>query len=324
MARYIVQRVLSSLIMLGIISVLIFVVLRLLPGDPVTTKLGAARGIDPQAIAKMRADLGLDRPVLAQYWDWVHGLLTGDLGRSYFSDYAVGELVGQRLLPTLELAVFGLILAVFLAVLLAVAPVIWRNRSLSRAVAGYTTFGLSAPPFVIGIIFIIVFSVSLGWLPTKGYVPLTESVSQNLRQVLLPALTLGIAVSAPLIRYLRASITDVQTALYVRTAIGKGLSRRAVVLRHVLPNALLPALTSLGVSVGTLLGGVVVVEYVFSWPGLGSAVVDAVFKRDYAVIQSMVLLAAAVFVAVTLLVDVLYGVFDPRLRVGGAGGGHGE
>jgi peptide/nickel transport system permease protein len=318
MTGYLLRRLGTSVVMIVLVSMLIFVVLRLLPGDPTITRLGAQEGIDPRQLAAMRAQLGLDDPIVVQYWHWVTGIVVhGDFGRSFFSQFAVGTMIGQRLVPTLELSVAGLVLAVLFAVVLAVLPTILRGRWWGRLVGTYTTIGLSAPPFVFGIVFVAVFSVRLGWLPNRGYVAPSADFGGNLRLLVLPALTLGLALSAPLIRYLRAALSDVETSSYVRTATGKGIPRRSVVFGHVLPNGLLPALTSLGVSVGAVLGGAVVVEYVFAWPGLGSLIVDSVFKRDYAVLQSTVLMLAAVFVVVNLLVDILYGVLDPRLRVGG-------
>jgi peptide/nickel transport system permease protein len=318
MTRYILRRLGASLLMLVLVSILIFVVLRLLPGDPTVTKVGAAQGIDPNALLQLRTELGLEDPIPVQYWHWVTGLAAGDLGRSYFSQFDVGVLIGQRLGPTLELSLAGVVLAVLLALVLSVTPTVLRAKWLGRFVGGYTTLGMAAPPFVFGILLIAIFTVKLGILPNETYVAPGEDFLGNLRALLLPALTLGICLSAPLIRYLRASLTEVESAQHVRTAVGKGIPRRAVVLRHVLPNALLPALTSLGITVGAVLSGGVVVEYVFRWPGLGSLIVDSVYKRDYAVIQSTVLLLAAVFVLVNLLVDILYGVLDPRLRIGKA------
>lgn len=316
MAGYLLRRLAVSALMLLGVSVLIFVVLRLLPGDPTVARVGAAQNIDPAALAALREELGLNDPIPVQYWAWITGIFGGELGRSYFSQFDVTVLIGQRLGPTLELSAAGLVLAVLLAVVLAVLPTVVRSRWPGRLVGAYTVAGMAAPPFVFGIVLLAIFSVKLGVLPQQGYVPLTEDPVGNLRTLVLPALTLGICLSAPLIRHLRAALAEVEGAAHVRTATGKGIGRRAVVLRHVLPNAMLPALTSLGVTVGGVLSGAVVVEYVFGWPGLGSLIVDSVFKRDYAVIQGTVLLLAAAFVLVNLAVDLLHGVLDPRLRVG--------
>lgn len=320
MIRYLARRLGVSVLMLWLVSLLIFVVLRLLPGDPTIAKVGVSQGIHKAQLVALRRSMGLDDPIPLQYLRWLWGALHGDLGHSYFSGYSVGTLIGQRIGATVELAVAALLLGVVIAVPIAVLPEVYRNRFARTVAGGYTTLGMSAPPFIFGIIFISIFSVQLGWLPLKGYVSPFDDPVGNLRDLALPAITLAIGVSAPLIRYLRASLMDTMDASFVRTATGKGVRRRRVVTGHVLPNAMLPALTSFGITVGTVLGGVVVVESVFGWPGLGSLIVTAVQQRDYAVLQSTVLLAAAAFVIVNLIVDALYGVLDPRLRVrtGGA------
>lgn len=315
MIRYVLKRCLIAVLMIFLSSILIFAVLRLLPGSPTIAKLAGAKGIDPKAIAALNKELGLDRPLVAQYLSWIGGALHGDFGKSFFSQYGVGELIDQRLGPTIELAIGSLVVAVLLALTLSLVPVIRDSAWIGRFVTGYTVLGLSAPAFLVGIGIQLLFGNTLHWLPHYTYVALSDDPTKNLRLLIAPAVTLGAAISAPLINYLRASLRDVESAQYVRTAHGSGVRRRRVVLSHIVPNALLPALTALGVSVGALLGGVVEVEYVFGWPGLGSAIVSAVNQRDYALIQSMVLLAAVAYVLTTLVVDILYGVLDPRLRV---------
>ena len=315
MLSYVLKRVMSSVIMLFIISVIIFVALRMLPGDPTTIALAQGDGVSEEAIERMRSELGLDLPVLVQYGMWVSGFVVGDFGTSYFSKYDVGLLIAQRLPATISLAVVALLLAIVISLLAAILPLRLRSRWLERIVNAFTAFGLAAPTFVIGIILVLVFANAFRLLPSSGYVPLGDDLVQGLRYLILPAFTLSLAISPQLVRYLQGSIGEVRWATFVRTARGKGIGWGGTVDRHIMPNALLPALTSLGITVGSLLGGAVVVEAVFAWPGIGQLVVDAVNKRDYAVIQTVVLLAAAVFVFVTLLVDILYGVLDPRLRV---------
>ncbi len=227
----------------------------------------------------------------------------------------MSTLIEQRLPATLQLTGAGLLVAVVLTVILGVLPILTGSRIVTKATDGFTTLGVAAPPFVIGILLIIVFSMGLGWLPANGYVPVSVSPVEHLRRLVLPALTVGIVVAAPLIRYLHASIEEVRRTSYVRTARGKGLSWRATVMKHIFPNALPPALTALAISVGAMLGGVAVIEIVFAWPGLGQQIVDAVFKRDYPVIQAIVLLAAVAFIVTALVTDILYGALDPRLRV---------
>lgn len=318
MVRYIVRRLLISALLLFLISLLIFLVLRLLPGDPVLARLGGAKFIDEATIEALREQLGLNQPLALQYFQWVSGLATGNFGESYANGLPVAELIGQRLLPTAQLAMAGLTIAVLIAIGFSLLSISSKRKFLKFFVEGYTVFGLSAPPFVIGIILILSIPLLLPWIPVGGYVDPNVDLVGNLRTLFLPALTLGIAVSAPLIRYLLGSMSEVEGYLFVRTARGKGLVRRRVVSRHIFPNGLLPALTSLGISVGVLLGGVVEIEYIFSWPGLGSLMVASVFARDYALIQTIVLLAATLVIVSNLVVDILYGVLDPRLRIRGS------
>lgn len=315
MIRFILRRVLLSLLLLLLISLMVFFVMRILPGDPVLARLGGTKFIDESAIEALRESMGLNQPLIVQYLSWASGLFTGDFGDSYANGYPVSQLIGQRLFPTAELAIAGLLIAVLIAVSFSLLSVATKRRFLKFFVEGFTVFGLSAPPFVIGIILILIVPVLLSGIPVGGYVDPSRDLGANLRALFLPALTLGIAVSAPLIRYLLGSMGEVEGSLFVRTARGKGLTRRRIVTRHIFPNGLLPALTSLGISVGVLLGGVVEIEFIFSWPGLGSAMVEAVFARDYALIQTIVLLAATLVIISNLVVDILYGVLDPRLRI---------
>lgn len=316
MRGHVLRRFCSGIVMLALASLLIFALLRVVPGDPTITKLGGARNLDPAALTELRSELGLDRSIIAQYGEWVGGVVQGDFGHSYFSQYAVTTLIGQRIVPTLELAALAFLLGVAFAVPAALLSATRPGTLGARVIDGLTAALMAAPPFLVGIGLVILLGVQAGLLPTRGYVPFVDDPLGNLELIALPALTLGLAVAAPLVVLLRASLTETLRAPFIRTAAGKGLRRRRVVLGHALPNALIPSLTYLGVTVGYLLGGVVVVEYVFGWPGLGSLVVDAVLKRDYAVLQNVVLLAVAVFVVVTFVTDLLYGVLDPRLRVG--------
>lgn len=308
-----------SALMLALTSILIFVTLRVIPGNPVITRYGATRGVDPRALEELMRQLGLDKPIPIQYLDWVGGVVRGDFGVSYFSQFSVTTLIGQRLWPTLELAAFALVIALLISVPAGIIAGIRPNSLIDRAVSGFATMGLAVPPFVLAIILIAIFAVRLNLLPAQGYVDFAEDPRKNLTLVILPAVTLAIVAAAPIVRFLRASILETIVSPYIRTAEGKGLLWRQVVLRHALPNALVPTVTVVGLIVGYMLGGVVVIEYVFGWQGLGALAVDAVLKRDYAVLQSVVLLVAAIFILVNLFVDLLYGVIDPRLRVGRQG-----
>ena len=314
------RRVAISIAMLVATSLIIFIVLRLLPGDPVITRLGSTPGVDAAMIERLRQEAGLDAPMIQQYLTWIGGLVRGDFGQSYFNQFSVTELIGQRLPATLELTFLGILLAVIIALPLGVLASLRPLGVVDRIVTAFSTVGMALPQFLIGIALIIVFAVQTKLLPARGYTPFDEDPGENLVRMVLPALTLAIAASPLLIRYLRASMIEVLDSSYIRTATGKGQSRWGVVIGHGLRNALIPSLTMLGLIVGYTLGGVVIVEYVFGIPGLGSLAIDAVFKRDYAVLQSVVLLISAMFIITTLIVDLLYGVLDPRLRTKGRHG----
>jgi peptide/nickel transport system permease protein len=316
MARYVLRRFLTSVVLLSLSSILIFLVMRVIPGDPTLTKLGGSiKDVDPRALEAIRHQLGIDRPLPTQYINWVGGILHGDFGQSYFSQFPVTTLIGQRIGATVELAVMAMLFGLAIAVPAATLGAIWRNRVVDGLLSGFAAVGMATPAFVTGIVLIIVFGLKLHWLPTQGYVSFQNHPFESVKTTLLPAITLGISVAAPTLRILRTSLLEIGSASYIRTAQGKGLLRRQVVIRHLLPNASIPALTTVGVVVGHLLGGAVVVEYVFARQGLGTLLVDSVFQRDYGVLQALVLIAAAAFIATSLIVDILYGVIDPRLRV---------
>jgi peptide/nickel transport system permease protein len=297
-------------------SVLIFVVLRTIPGDPTIVALGGTpEGADPKAIAAIRHNLGLDQSVPDQYWHWIVGILHGNFGKSYFSGFPVTTLLAERAPATIELAMMALVLGLLIAVPAAVLGAIWRNRHYDRALSGFTAIGMSTPSFISGILLILLFGVKLHVLPIQGYVSIEDDPLESLKTTILPACALALAIAAPIIRLLRSSLADVSSASYMRTAQGKGLRRHKIVLRHLLPNALIPSLTMVGVIIGGLIGGSVIVEYVFARRGLGSLMINAVEQRDYQVLQALVLLAAATFILTSLITDLLYGVIDPRLRV---------
>jgi peptide/nickel transport system permease protein len=299
----------------GATSLFVFVVLRLLPGDPILTRLGEQSSVDPETVARLRAEAGLDDPIYKQYLDWLGGAVRGDLGQSYFSQYDVTAMIGSRLGPTLELTVVAVLLTVLIAVPLAIASTLKPGGLADRIIVATTSVGMAMPQFLLGVVLILVFSLQLGWFPARGFVSLAEDPLKNLQHIALPAVTLAL-VSAPiLVRFLRASMFEGLQSSWVRTAEGKGVPHDKVVTTHVLRNALIPALTVLGLTVGHTLGGAVIVEYVFGFSGLGSLAVESVSKRDYAVLQSVVVLISALFIFTSCAVDILYGVLDPRLRV---------
>src|SRR5690554_3244721 len=282
--------------MLVATSLLVFIVLRLLPGDPIITRLGATPGVDAEAIARLRSEAGLDLSVWQQYMNWIGGLFRGDFGQSYFNQFSVTDLIAMRMPATLELTALSILVACLIAVPAAVVAALRPLGRVDRLITAVSTAGMALPQFLIGIALIGVFSVTLRWLPARGYVPFEQDPGENLLRMILPALTLAIASAPLLIRFLRSSMIEALSSPYIRTARGKGVSRWGVVIRHGLRNALIPSLTMLGLVVGYTLGGVVIIEYVFGIPGLGSLAIDAVFKRDYAVLQSVVLLISGMFI----------------------------
>jgi peptide/nickel transport system permease protein len=315
MGLFLIRRGASSLSVLALSVVMVFLSIRILPGDPVLARLGAATEVTPEALEALREEAGLNRPLLAQLFAWIGDAFRGDLGVSYISQFPVTQLVAERIPVTLELTFFIILIAIVLALILAPLSTLKPGSILDRVIGYYTSIGLSVPGFVIGIILILVFSLTLQWLPSRGYVPISEDVVENLKLMLLPAVTGGLTATPYLVRYLRASMLEVKQSPFVRTAEGKGLSSGRILFRHVLPNSLIPTLTMLGLIVGYTLSGVVVIEYMFGLPGIGSLAIESSFKRDYAVIQGVALTIISFFILTTFLFDVLCGIVDPRLRL---------
>jgi peptide/nickel transport system permease protein len=321
-SRYVTKRVVSSFVTLLAVSIGVFVALRVLPGDPITSRLGNSPGIGHAAIDQMRRQFGLDRPLVSQYLTWIGGVVRGDFGKSYSSQTSVGSLIASALPPTVELTITSIILSVAIALPVGILSGSRPNSTFDRVATALSTAGMAFPPFLLGIVLILLFSVGLAWVPARGFVPLTTSVSQNLVGMILPSVTLALVAAPLMVRFLRASMIEVLNSTFVRTAQGKGLGRRQVVMGHALQNALIPGLTMLGLIVGYTLGGVVVIEYVFGFSGLGSLAVRAVSTRDYPILEAVTLLISAMFILTTLVVDLSYGWLDPRLRVGrGSAGG---
>lgn len=311
MLGYIFKRLLLTLPTLLLVSVGVFLLIRLIPGDPALVLLG--QDADAASLASLRSELNLDRPVPMQYLAWIEHALHGDLGRSIVS----GEPVGGLILDHFGVTASVVLLAVALATLIAIAAGLvaaWRQGSaVDLAVVGAATVVLALPSFWLGLLMLLLFGVKLGWLPFVGYVPFSESASQAALFLVMPIVTLTITESGVLTRMMRASSIDVLQLDYVTHARAKGLSESAVLLRHVFPNAFAPTLTLVGLTLGHLLGGVAVIETVFTLPGLGRLMVDSVSSRDYPVVQGCLLFTAVVYVVVNLLVDLCYPIFDPRV-----------
>ncbi|MFA7514110.1 MAG: ABC transporter permease [Mycolicibacterium vanbaalenii] len=303
----------SAVVMIGVL-VVVFALVHLVPGDPVRIALGTR--YTPEAYEALRAASGLDRPIVSQFFGYLGSALTGDLGVSFRNGDPVTLTLLERLPATLSLGLVGIVIALAIALPAGIYAALREGRLSDALVRISSQFGVSIPDFWMGILLIALFSTVLGWLPTSGYRPLTEDPAGWLRHVVLPGLTVGVVAAAIMTRYVRSAVLEVAAMGYVRTARSKGLSPRIVTFRHTVRNALVPILTITGIQLATLLGGVIVVEVVFAWPGLGRLVFNAVAARDYPLIQGAVLLIAALFLVINLLVDVLYAVVDPRIRLG--------
>ena len=294
-------------------SILVFAFMAVLPGDPARVALGV--NASDEAVATLRTQFGLDQPLLTQYLEWMRGLLTFDLGTSYVSRAPIGPQVADRLQVTLWLVVTATVIAVVLAVPLGVLAAVRHRRPSGLAISALSQVGVAVPAFLAGILLITVFAVQLGWLPANGWTPPVVDPAMFLRQLVLPALALGIVQAAVLTRYVRSSVLDVQREDYLRTARAKGLSPMAAMRRHGLRNAAIPVVTVLALQLATLLVGAVVVERVFVIPGLGSLLLDAVGQRDLRIVQDVVMLLVVAVLVVNVVVEVLYVLIDPRLRV---------
>jgi peptide/nickel transport system permease protein len=310
--RYIFSRLLQAVPTVFLASVAIFLLIRLIPGDPAL--LWAGPDATPQVIAAMRQKMGLDEPLPVQYMIWAGRALRGDLGASMISRYEVWRLLRMRLPATLELTVTAFILTLLIALPLGILAAVKQHSGFDATVGVYTALGLGVPNFWLGILFILLFALALGWLPPQGRVPLLDEPARAWRHLLMPAVTLAATQSAILARFVRASMVEVLYEDHVRTARAKGLRERVVVMRHALRNALIPVVTVIGIQIGRLLGGAVIVESVFAWPGVGRMMLKAIEERDYAVVQGGLLLLVMVFITINLLTDLAYAFIDPRIR----------
>ena len=307
----ILKRILLVLPTLLLVSIVIFSLLAILPGDPVTAILG--QEATPEAALALRAQLGLDNPIYVQYGHWLWAVLQGDLGRSFVDHTPVVDSLMQRLPVTIELALGSFLVAVLIAV-----PAGIMAAARPRGVANYVStfialFGMSVPHFWLGMMFIVLFAVKLGWLPASGYVPFMEDWRGNLLAMLMPVVATGLRESAILMRMVRSSLLEVLNEDYIRTAFSKGLKDWQVVIGHALRNAMIPVVTASGLMVSGLLGGLVITESIFGIPGMGKMIVDAIFQRDYVTVQAGVMAAALMVIIVNLAVDLLYSMIDPRI-----------
>jgi peptide/nickel transport system permease protein len=309
---YLARRLASTVVVMGIVGVFVFMLLHLSPGDPAA--IIAGDNASPEQIASIRQRLGLEDPLPVQFLRWSGAVLQGDLGISIFSNEPVMKLIGQRIEPTVSLALTTLIIAVTLAVTFGVLAA-WRAGSwIDRALMVVSVLGFSVPVFVVGYMLIYLFAITLRWLPVQGYAPIADGFGPWIERLVLPSIALGLAYVALIARITRTAMLDVLAEDYIRTAKAKGVATRPMLLKHALKNAGVPIVTVIGIGVALLIGGVVITETVFNIPGVGRLVVDAISKRDYPIIQGVILLFSGVYVVVNLMVDLTYTFLDPRIR----------
>lgn len=313
MGHFLIRRLAGAFLVLVLVSLMSFALIWLVPGDPAAAFLDASA--TPEQVAKLRSALGLDLSLPQQMLGWYGRILSGDLGQSILLNRSVTAALIERLPVTLSLAALALAFAVFFGVAAGIVAAVNHNRWPDQAVMTTALLGLSVPDFWLGLVMVLVFAVALGWLPSGGFTPFLQSPTEWLRGMILPALTLGLVQVGFIARMARASMLDTLSQDYVRTADAKGLAKLHVVLRHALPNAMIPILTVIGIVSGALLGGAVIVEQVFSIPGIGRLIVGAIASRDFPVLQGGLLFLAVVYLAINLVVDILYAVVDPRVRL---------
>jgi peptide/nickel transport system permease protein len=311
MTRYIVRRVVLMVPVAFLVSVIAFGLLRLAPGDPVLTFSGEVR--DPEVLEAMRHSLGLDQPLPVQYIAWLGHTVQGDFGRSIRTHQRVAEAIVERLPATLELTGIALLFSVSMGLIVGTLSALHRNSALDFLATSVTIAGVSVPNFFLGLMLILVFSLALRIFPPGGYAPVMDDPVENLRRIVLPALTLSAGTLAVNMRQVRSSLLDVFSQDYIRTAQAKGLSQNAVIVGHALKNGLIPVVTVVGLQVGALIEGAIITEQIFFWPGVGKLVVDSILGRDYPVVQAVVLMSALSFMISTLMVDIVYGWLDPRI-----------
>ncbi len=312
MAFYILRRIIATIPVMGVVALLVFSLLYLAPGDPAI--IIAGESASAEQLAKMREDMGLDEPMPVQFAKWLGRVVTGDLGTSLHSGKRVSEMIGARVGTTFSLALVTIVLSLLIAIPMGVLAAWARGRFLDKTMMTIAVLGFSTPVFVVGYALIFTFSVKAGWFPVQGFTPLADDPLRFLRTVTLPAFTLSLAYVALVSRITRSSLLEILGEDFIRTARAKGATERRILLRHALRNAAVPILTVAGSAAAFLIGGVVVTESVFNLPGMGRLVVESVLARDYPLIQGLILLLSLIYIGINLLTDLLYSVFDPRIR----------
>jgi peptide/nickel transport system permease protein len=312
MFAYTIRRVISTIPVMGVVALFVFSLLYLAPGDPAAIIAGDQA--TPEDVERIRASLGLDRPFLVRFFEWLFRVIQGDLGVSIFTNLPVAHMIQQRLEPTFSLMLLTLAIALSLAIPMGVLAAWKQGTWIDRLVMVFAVLGFSVPVFVVGYLLAYTFALQLDWFPVQGYTPIANGLGGWLSNLMLPAIALGGVFIALIARITRATMLEVLSQDYVRTAKAKGVGQRAILFVHALKNAAVPIITIIGLGFAGLIGGAVVTESVFAIPGVGRLVVDAILRRDYPVIQGVVLMFSFVYVIVNLIVDLLYTVFDPRIR----------
>ena len=312
MLSYILRRLGATVVVMAVVAFVVFSLLYLTPGDPAAVIAGDVATTED--IERIRQSLGLDQPFLVRFGNWVWALLHGDLGTSIFNSLPVAKLIGQRVEPTLSLTICTLIVAILTSVPLGVIAAARAESKLDHTIMGFSVLGFSIPVFVLAYLLILLFSLQLHWLPVQGYRPIGEGIWPWLVHLILPSLALGTVYAALIARITRASILDVLSQDYIRTAQAKGLKERDIMIHHALKNAAVPIITIIGIGIGLLISGAVVTETVFAIPGIGRLTVDAILRRDYPIIQGVILIFSATYVMINLMIDLSYVFFDPRIR----------
>ena len=312
MFAYVVRRLLATIVVMAVVALVVFLLLYLTPGDPAAILAGDAATSDD--IRRIREKLGLDEPFLVRFGGWVWALAHGDLGTSIFTNLPVTRLIEQRIEPTLALTLCTLVVAVLVAVPLGVIAAARAGSWIDRTVMAFSVLGFSLPVFVLAYILILIFSVELDWLPVQGYRPIRDGLWEWARHLILPSIALGTVYIALIARITRASMLDVLSQDYIRTAQAKGLAPRGVLIGHALKNAAVPIMTIIGIGIALLIGGAIVTETVFAIPGIGRLTVDAILRRDYPIIQGVILIFSGAYVLINLAVDLSYMFLDPRIR----------
>ena len=314
LVHFFTRRLLLAAIQVLLVATIVFSFLHMMPGDPVLLVLGTDRAPDPAAVVEMRHKLGLDQPVLKQYTTWVGNMATLNFGSSIFDGESIKNYISVRLPRTIELSVVSIIIAILIGVPIGIIAALRRGSIVDVLLTSSTVLGISLPVYVVGTLLVIIFGINLKWLPASGYVAFSKDPIQHILRLILPTITLAFGLSTSIARMTRSSLLEVLNKEYIQTVRAKGLDERGVIYKHAFRNALIPVVTVVGLQLGNLMGGTVLIEYLFNWPGLSTLLVTAVSRRDYPLVQGSILVISALFIFINLFVDILYGILDPKVR----------